>query len=185
VVTNPHRNSQSAARSVEGHAPASRAHVWRLIRDSPNGLACWEVEQMTGGLHQSVSATINWLRNHGALTVSGRRNKTPSDRWADIYLARTKAEAEAGGPATGIGIGIGGTVEEAHAGPDGTRVIDKVRLTSVSVSPLRSGAPARERPEWRCKQCKMAISVTVSLDPEIGTGKCIYCKWSGIVRRGE
>ncbi len=86
VVTNRDMNSQAAARQHEPQAATSRRRIWLLIRAHQNGLACWEAEQLTGGLHQSVSATINWLWNHGWLVRVGF-NKTPSNRRAYIYKA--------------------------------------------------------------------------------------------------
>lgn len=93
VIHNPDPNSQAAAHSVEPYAPKSRATVWRLIRDTDGGLACWQVEEITGGLHQSVSATINWLHNAGALVRVGK-NKTPTGRAAYIYRATSRRDAQ-------------------------------------------------------------------------------------------
>jgi hypothetical protein len=79
-------NSRDAYKSIKPYMDSQRRKVWTLIRSRPNGLACWEVEEITGGLHQSVSATINWLWKHGWLVRVGK-NKTPSGRSAHIYHA--------------------------------------------------------------------------------------------------
>jgi hypothetical protein len=79
-------NSQEAYNQHQPYAESQRRKVWSLIRSRPNGLACWEVEEITGGLHQSVSASINWLWRYGWLVRVGK-NKTPSNRSAHIYHA--------------------------------------------------------------------------------------------------
>jgi hypothetical protein len=86
VITNRDENSRAAAESVQPYASSQRRRVWLLINRYPRGLACWEVEEITGGLHQSVSATINWLYTHKWLVRDGK-NKTPSGRSAHIYRA--------------------------------------------------------------------------------------------------
>lgn len=91
VITNPDANSRAAAASVQPHAANARRRIFSLIQEHPEGLACWEVEQITAGLHQSVSATINWLHNHGYLARRGK-NRAPSGRAAYIYVATTAAE---------------------------------------------------------------------------------------------
>lgn len=87
VITNPDENSQEAAESVQPYVASMRRRVWMLIGAHPDGLACWEVEQITGGLHQTVSATITWLYHWGWLYRMGK-NLTPSNRKAHIYHAK-------------------------------------------------------------------------------------------------
>lgn len=86
VITNPDENSQETAESIQPYVASMRRRVWLIIWSRPDGLACWEVEQITGGLHQTISATITWLYQHGWLIRVGK-NRTPSNNPAHIYRA--------------------------------------------------------------------------------------------------
>jgi hypothetical protein len=84
----------AAYRESEPYRESQRRKVWKIIRAHPQGLACWEVEEYIKqhggmGLHQSVSATINWLFNEGWVIRVGV-NKTPANRRAYVYEAVTK-----------------------------------------------------------------------------------------------
>ena len=87
IITNRDPMSQAAAESMEPWVATQRYTVWSLIRDSPDGLACWQVEQIADMLHQSASASINWLWKHKWLIRDGE-NRTPSNRRAHIYKAQ-------------------------------------------------------------------------------------------------
>jgi len=87
IITNPDPMSQAAAESMKPFVASQRRRIWLLIGSHPSGLACWEVEQITGMLHQSVSASINWLWKYDWLVRDGE-NRTPSNRRAYIYKAQ-------------------------------------------------------------------------------------------------
>jgi len=87
-------NSEIAAESVADVAPTQRRVVWSLVRMT-GPMATWEMEKALGGLHQSVSATVNHLHRMGALVNTGEKNSTPSGRPAWIYRAVTRAESDA------------------------------------------------------------------------------------------
>jgi len=85
VHANKNPFSREAARSVEGTpARTQREAVYDLIRDH-GPIACWQLEQRLNGLHQSVSASVNYLKNNGFIVIQGM-NLTPSGRRAAMYV---------------------------------------------------------------------------------------------------
>ena len=48
IITNPDENSQAAAASMKPYVASQRRRIWLLIKHYDDGLACWEVEQITG-----------------------------------------------------------------------------------------------------------------------------------------
>jgi hypothetical protein len=80
----------------------------------------------------------------------------------------------------------GWTVERRYAGDGVWEYRAGANLTPERLAPAVSAKREPEkpnRPEWSCPTCKMPMAVTVGLDPDMGTGKCIYCKKTVTARR--
>lgn len=70
---------------------ASQIHD--LVTRSEDGLTCDEVERTLHQPHQSVSAAVNWLMQHGWIEDSGRRRKTRYARDAIVWVDRDRPQA--------------------------------------------------------------------------------------------
>lgn len=78
------RSTEAWVASAEGLSDREREIV-RLV-EQHGGLATFEVENLTGGLHQSISAAISGLYHRKRLLrPSGRTRLTPTGRRADVY----------------------------------------------------------------------------------------------------
>lgn len=88
----PERKRRTNPRSIEAAASldvvtlADREREIVTLIGERGGLTTDEVEEITGGLHQSVSATISRLyHDRRMLRPSGRTRKTRTGRRADVY----------------------------------------------------------------------------------------------------
>ena len=91
--------SEAAAESVVISAKVLKAicrrHVEAAERADPPGLTCDEVEVLTGGRHQSVSARIRELVLDGSIYDTGVRRPTRSGRGANVYRIKTATSVAA------------------------------------------------------------------------------------------
>jgi hypothetical protein len=78
-------NSQAAAASIVHVAPGKRREVYLLVQQH-GPIATWQLEELTGWSHETVSARVYELHNMGAIRRVGH-NLTPSGRRAHTYLA--------------------------------------------------------------------------------------------------
>jgi hypothetical protein len=78
-------NSQAAAASIVHVAPGKRREVYLLVQEH-GPVATWQLEDLTGWSHETVSARVYELHNMGAIRRVGS-NLTPSGRKAHTYLA--------------------------------------------------------------------------------------------------
>jgi hypothetical protein len=85
--------SEAAAESMVITAKVLKAICLRHIEAAeiavPPGLTCDEVEVLTGGRHQSVSARIRELVLDGSIYDTGLRRPTRSGRKANVYRIKT------------------------------------------------------------------------------------------------
>jgi hypothetical protein len=79
--------SREAAESIEPEVNRLEQEVLSAIKFC-NGLACHEVEQMTGMAHTTASARIRGLVLKGLVYDSGQKKLTPSKRNAIVWRAR-------------------------------------------------------------------------------------------------
>jgi hypothetical protein len=89
-------NSQAAAAALAPDAPNRRALIWAIFDRSPEPLACWQVKEMTGIPHESVSSTIHYLQRKGALKRVGK-NTTPNGNpaWTLVAVPNPDIEEQA------------------------------------------------------------------------------------------
>jgi hypothetical protein len=84
--------SEAAAESVAGPAAAIRATIRQHIHNAEAhehpGYTCDELEAITGGRHQTVSARVRELVLSGDIHDTGDRRPTRSGRNARIYRIR-------------------------------------------------------------------------------------------------
>jgi hypothetical protein len=84
--------SEAAAESVVAPAAAIRAivrqHIVNAEHRDPPGCTCDELEAVTGGRHQTVSARVRELVLSGDIHDTGDRRPTRSGRNARIYRIR-------------------------------------------------------------------------------------------------
>jgi hypothetical protein len=82
--------SVEAAAKVKrsGRASKRAAAMTELYRKHPDGLTADEAEVLTGGTHQSVSATVSVLFHRGVLYDTGKRRKTRSGNNARVYAIK-------------------------------------------------------------------------------------------------
>lgn len=81
--------SKDAAASIEPVTAAIAKEILTLITLVPR--TCHEIETATQHSHQTASARITWLKQHGYIEDSGHRRKTPSNRDAIVWKAKEKA----------------------------------------------------------------------------------------------
>lgn len=72
--------SKQAAASIEPVTAVIAKEILGLITLRP--MTCEEIEKQTGHSHQTASARITWLKQHGYIKDSGRRRLTSSGRQA-------------------------------------------------------------------------------------------------------
>lgn len=87
----PNPRSVEAALSLDAQQVSDRERailvmVGEAMTTPARGLTTWELEQRTGGKHQSVSATVSRLfHDRRLLRPSGRTRLTDTARRADVY----------------------------------------------------------------------------------------------------
>jgi predicted ArsR family transcriptional regulator len=79
--------SAAALRSILPHLGDLNHEILRHIQSSPSGLTCDEVEQDLNLRHQTASARIRELAQHGLLVDSQERRRTRAGRSAAIWRA--------------------------------------------------------------------------------------------------
>lgn len=81
------QTSLEALQSVRPTNPATRESILQAIRNAGgSGLTCDQVEAISYGAHQNVSARINELARAGKIKDSGYRRKTRSGRNAIVWI---------------------------------------------------------------------------------------------------
>ena len=82
--------SRDAAESQRGKADSQRAAIRRLIeRAGKHGMTCDEIEAVTEGKHQTVSARVSELaRKYRLIVDSGERRPTRSGCKAVVYVVK-------------------------------------------------------------------------------------------------
>lgn len=84
--------SSAAAESKRHAAPAEARRIWLMIAAQHTaGMTCDDVEIATGGLHQTISARICYLRDRGCIADSGKRRRTRTGRKAIVWTATNRA----------------------------------------------------------------------------------------------
>ncbi len=105
VFDTPHvRGSDTSTEAAHvldatGRANRIRTQVLALFVAYPDGLTCWEVEDLTGGSHETISSAITTLRSpkygREAILDSGRRKVRPStNRRTAIYVLNPNPRQE-------------------------------------------------------------------------------------------
>ena len=79
--------SVAAAKSLKSTIGARSQAIYDLINEHPEGLTCEQVEIITGGLHQSVSAIIKGLRDLQFIEFSGEQRRNRTGRMAKVYVS--------------------------------------------------------------------------------------------------
>lgn len=79
--------SLAAAEAIEPHVGTQQARALAVVRAALAGATCDEVEALTGGRHQGISARLRELVQLGKIVDSGQRRATRSGRQARIYVA--------------------------------------------------------------------------------------------------
>jgi hypothetical protein len=121
------------------------------------------LDLMRGGTWFSL-AQIAALTGHPEASVSARLRDLRKVKFGAWVVERRYA---------------GDGLWQYHVAPTGS---PPAPLPEAKVTPRREmpslGRPATpSRPEWECAICHHEMAVTVSaLTPDMGTGKCIYCK---------
>lgn len=81
--------SKGAAAAIEPVTAVIAKEILALLTLYPR--TCCEIELATGHSHQTASARITWLKQHGHIEDSGHRRLTSSNRPAIVWRAREKA----------------------------------------------------------------------------------------------
>ena len=82
--------SEAASDSVADSAGTKRGEVLEALRlAGARGLTDWEIQQRTGGLHQSMTARRRELVLRGLVRDSGRRRATQTGRQAVVWVLVT------------------------------------------------------------------------------------------------
>ena len=92
ICKNYHRGadtSVAANTSIAGVKGELRKQVYQLVKQSPCGITCEEIERALGMKHQTASARIAELRRDGFIVDTGRRQPTTSGRPARVYEVAT------------------------------------------------------------------------------------------------
>ena len=83
--------SEAAAEAaIPTRAAMQRICLHHIREHEPDGLTCDEVEVLTGGAHQSISARIRDLVLNGSIYDTGDRRNTRRGRKAAVYRIKTQ-----------------------------------------------------------------------------------------------